>query len=101
MLELNRLYNMDCMEGMKEIPDKFFELAITDPPYGINVGSAPRGGNRQYIPFGGTKAKNQHWRRKSVRWQGKQIQVGGGFLLAAQNLPRIRRQPSTECGVLR
>lgn len=28
-------YNMDCMEGMKEFPDKYFELAIVDPPYGI------------------------------------------------------------------
>ena len=26
-------YNMDCMEGMKEFPDKYFELAIVDPPY--------------------------------------------------------------------
>ena len=28
---------MDCMEGMKEIPDKYFDLAIVDPPYGINI----------------------------------------------------------------
>ena len=28
-------YCMDCMEGMKQFPDKFFELAIVDPPYGI------------------------------------------------------------------
>ena len=34
MFELNKLYNMDCMEGMKQIPDKYFELAIVDPPYG-------------------------------------------------------------------
>lgn len=27
-------YNMDCMEGMKEFPDKYFDLAIVDPPYG-------------------------------------------------------------------
>lgn len=26
-------YNIDCMEGMKEFPDKYFELAIVDPPY--------------------------------------------------------------------
>jgi site-specific DNA-methyltransferase (adenine-specific) len=39
MLEMNHLYNMDCMEGMKDIPDKFFELAIVDPPYGIGGGS--------------------------------------------------------------
>src|SRR5690625_5222835 len=29
--------NGDCMEGMKEIPDKYFDLAIVDPPYGINI----------------------------------------------------------------
>lgn len=33
-MELNKLYNMDCMEGMKEFPDKFFDLAVVDPPYG-------------------------------------------------------------------
>lgn len=27
-------YNMDCMEGMKEYPDGYFDLAIVDPPYG-------------------------------------------------------------------
>lgn len=27
---------MDCMELMKEFPDNHFELAICDPPYGIN-----------------------------------------------------------------
>ena len=37
MLELDRLYNMDCMIGMKEFPDNFFDIAIVDPPYGINV----------------------------------------------------------------
>ena len=31
------LFNQDCMEGMKDFPDKFFELAIVDPPYGINA----------------------------------------------------------------
>lgn len=28
-------YNMDCMEGMRQFPDKYFDLAIVDPPYGI------------------------------------------------------------------
>ncbi|MFA7255972.1 MAG: DNA methyltransferase [Kiritimatiellales bacterium] len=45
MLELNRLYCMDCMEGMKQIPDKFFELAIVDPPYGIKINSSGRVGH--------------------------------------------------------
>ncbi len=33
--ELNGFYNVDCMELMAEIPDKYFELAIVDVPYGI------------------------------------------------------------------
>lgn len=28
-------YNMDCMDAMRQFPDKFFDLAIVDPPYGI------------------------------------------------------------------
>ena len=34
MIELNRIYNEDCLEGMKRIPDKSIDLIITDPPYG-------------------------------------------------------------------
>lgn len=33
----NNYFNADCMIGMKEYPDKYFELAIVDPPYGINA----------------------------------------------------------------
>lgn len=29
------LYNVDCMELMKTLPDRHFDLAIVDPPYGI------------------------------------------------------------------
>lgn len=36
MLE-SGFYNMDCMDGMAQFPDKFFELAIVDPPYGIGI----------------------------------------------------------------
>lgn len=28
-------YNMDCMDGLKMLPDKSIDLAIIDPPYGI------------------------------------------------------------------
>ena len=31
---MNIAYNMDCMEGMKQFPDKYFDLAVVDPPYG-------------------------------------------------------------------
>lgn len=28
------VYNADCMDGMKDTPDKYYDLAIVDPPYG-------------------------------------------------------------------
>lgn len=39
------VYNIDCMEYMRTLPDKAFDLAIVDPPYGDgNGGSAKRFG---------------------------------------------------------
>lgn len=34
------VFNSDCVAGMKQYPDKFFHLAIVDPPYGIGVDRA-------------------------------------------------------------
>ena len=40
------LLNCDCMEYMATVPDKYFDLAIVDPPYGINVAKTGKvGGN--------------------------------------------------------
>lgn len=47
------LHNIDCMEGMKQYPDKFFELAIVDPPYGIGMD-----GNNNWS---GSKHKVKDW----------------------------------------
>lgn len=33
MIELNRIYNMDCLVGMKEIPDKSIDMILCDLPY--------------------------------------------------------------------
>ena len=35
-METNIIYNKDCIEGMKELPDESIDGIITDPPYGIN-----------------------------------------------------------------
>lgn len=35
---MKEFYNEDCMQGMGRYPDKFFDLAIVDPPYGIGIG---------------------------------------------------------------
>ena len=37
MLELNKIHLGDCLELMKQIPDKSIDLVLTDPPYNINL----------------------------------------------------------------
>jgi len=39
------LLNMDCMEYMKGLEDNAFDLAIVDPPYGIDINSSGRLGH--------------------------------------------------------
>ena len=63
-------YNMDCMEGMKQFPDKYFDLAIVDPPYGDGGGQwsgAERFGERfdRYRHDGG--GTSIHYQRKNCR----------------------------------
>jgi site-specific DNA-methyltransferase (adenine-specific) len=41
----NKVFNMNCIEGMKQYPDNYFELAIVDPPYGIGM-DGQIGGNK-------------------------------------------------------
>ena len=32
----SEVFNCDCMEYMRSLPDKYFQLAIADPPYGLD-----------------------------------------------------------------
>ena len=52
-MELDKIYNMDCLEGMKSIADKSIDLIITDPPYGKKASKGTNGfgtaKNRRYI----------------------------------------------------
>jgi site-specific DNA-methyltransferase (adenine-specific) len=37
MIELNKIYNMDCLEGMKYIDDKSIDMILCDLPYGTTA----------------------------------------------------------------
>jgi site-specific DNA-methyltransferase (adenine-specific) len=43
---ISEVYNIDCMDYMRQFPDKFFELAIVDPPYGLGTKTTD-GGSRK------------------------------------------------------
>ena len=55
-MPISEVYNMDCMEYMKGIPDKFFDLAIVDPQYGIDI--MHKGGMPKHLGFKQYKRKD-------------------------------------------
>lgn len=57
-IQISFVENEDCMIGMKRYPDKFFELAIVDPPYGIGMGGSLNVNSK-------VKFKDKDWDRKS------------------------------------
>lgn len=64
-------YNMDCMQGMKQFPDDYFDLAIVDPPYG--AGLADNGGCKGWFSkYHQETAENQgggeYWNRFGGRF---------------------------------
>lgn len=36
-MELNNIYNLDCVEGMKQLPDNSIDLMCTSPPYNVGI----------------------------------------------------------------
>lgn len=51
METINKIYNMDCIEGMRQMPDKSVDLVVTDPPYLIETSGAGiyKQDDKQYV----------------------------------------------------
>ena len=47
---MTELYNGDCLELMKDIPDGSVDLVLTDPPYGIDYQSARKKDKTKRLP---------------------------------------------------
>ena len=62
----NIVYNMDCMEGMSKYFDKHFDLAIVDPPYGLDIANMNMGIGKSKKA---SKIQNRKWKPKS--WDTK------------------------------
>ena len=54
------LYNIDCMKYLSLCKDNEFDLAIVDPPYGINISSAKTFGRRKFDKIH-TTYKRKKW----------------------------------------
>ena len=84
------VYNTDCMQGMKQYPDKYFDLAVVDPPYGINISlelhnrgkSCKKNGYRQYsLKDWDNCIPNEDYFKELDRISKNRIIWGGNYFL--------------------
>ena len=83
--ELNKIYCMDCLEGLKQIPDKSVDLVVTDPPY-FNVMRTDWKGNKHSWD---SQWNNLDEYRKWIFELGKEIKrilkLNGSFYIFADD----------------
>lgn len=72
-------YNMDCVEGMKQFPDKYFDLAIVDPPYGINIQKSGRLGRYNTKNVWDSEIPSDDYFNELFRVSKNQIIWGGNY----------------------
>ena len=85
----SEVYNIDCLEYMRTLPDKCFDLAIADPPYQIGTSKSSHGGagkmknrvmNQQAKKFTEwDKAPSQEFFEELKRVSKNQIIWGGNY----------------------
>ena len=87
----SEVFLMHCMEGMKQYPDKYFDLVVVDPPYGIGENSrrnttgdrptakwkSPK--SKHYIKFDDSKIPPAEYWNELFRVSKKQIVWGGNY----------------------
>ena len=100
MTFISEVTNEDCMEGMARYPDKYFDLAIVDPPYGIGGGVDNRkaietksGNNLKRLSRKGgmewdRNTPNQTYFNELKRVSKNQIIWGGNYMI--ENLQNTR-----------
>jgi site-specific DNA-methyltransferase (adenine-specific) len=82
-----RSFNMDCLEFMASVPDKFYDLAIVDPPYGLGESVVNSGGRfKKYHNKNGNwdiQTPSEKYFNELFRISNQQIIWGGNYF----NLP--------------
>ena len=74
-MELNKIYNMDCLEGLKKLQDNSVDCVITDPPFNI--------GKKYDSPFKDSKSTDEYieWCREWLKECIRVLRTGGSLYL--------------------
>lgn len=63
----SEVFNIDCMEYLKRLPDNAFELAVVDPPYALREHGAATGGAGKLKGRMFNNGKIDHWDKAPTR----------------------------------
>ncbi len=96
--QISIVQNRDCMEAMADFPDKFFELAIVDPPYGsdrdaIGLSDCVTAATKRtkYDLFQNTAPKQDYFKelkrvsKNQIVWGGNYFGLSGGVIVWNKN----------------
>lgn len=89
MLDINKLYHLDCLEGFKQLDDNSVDLVLTDPPYNISKENRFNSMGRKGIDFGEwDKGFNQvDW----IKAVAPKVKKGGSIVIfnSVQNIGTV------------
>lgn len=94
---INQIICGDCLEVMKDIPDKSIDLIVTDPPYGIGRDEGFEGfegfggfgkpiARKRYAGDWDKKTPDEQYFKEVLRVSKKAMVFGGNFF--SDNLPK-------------
>ena len=78
----SEVFLMDCMEGMKQYPNDYFDLAVVDPPYGIDAGKMTMGSGTHKFKKGkvwDSAIPDEDYFKELFRVSKNQIIWGGNY----------------------
>lgn len=86
---INKVINADCLEVMKQMPDKCVDLVLTDPPYGLGDRLSDGGGKLKNTPMAvlyresewEDKLPSQEVFNEIFRISKNQVICGGNYFL--------------------
>jgi len=90
-IEIDKIYNMDCIEGMKRIPDETVDLVITDPPFAIDFKARKSNYNRTQsrVLEGYNEISKEQYHDFTLRWMREVYRVlkqsGSMFVFSGWN----------------
>ena len=88
---MNKIYNQDCIDGMKTIPDGKIDLVVTDPPFAINFKAKKANYNRTVsrVLSGYNEITKENYYEFTLNWMSQCFRIlkesGGMYVFSGWN----------------